>query len=603
MNYLVGKDISDALFLTNVRHKRALSLDTETTGLLPYHGDKVFAVIVSDGEDAYYWDTRSGTFPVGLVEVFLDEGRVWYLHNAPFDLHSLHSTFGQVPRGKIHDTAVGARVEYNDHFGAKPYSLDSCAARIGKAKSDEVKKYVDAHKLKTLIPVRGKKEPYEKLHFDQVPHDIMFEYACKDALVTYDVASSQIKEMIRVGKLLPKVPSPWEVMTTERSLAPVIFSMESAGVKVDLDFCEQALAFYQDEQKRLAAQFGEITGKAYKASPLLFQEVFSDEKSLWEYTEKGNPSFKSDVLEYFESPAAKTVMAIRNAKSRTDFVAGFIFFADKNGFVHPSFKSGGTATLRFSSSEPNFQNLTNDEDSPDEKFPIRRAIIPYAQDICIVSIDFDQQEYRMMLEYAGEMPMIERVLAGIDVHQATADLVGIPRRAAKTLNFGLLYGMGVGKLAKALKISYDEAKELKRLYFSKLPMVKKFIEQVTEVAERRGYVYNWAGMRYWCPNKDFAYGMPNRVIQGGGASIMKQSMVSISNYLQQEKAASRMMLTIHDELDFYMARGEFHHLEKIKKIMETTYPSKLLPLTVSINHSWRSLGDLSDGSPQEKLAS
>ncbi len=601
-NLYVNKDITDEAVCRRLFECKALSLDSETTGLLPYHGDRVFAIVVSDGKDTYYWNTRDGVFPPSLRVLFRNPHTVWYLFNATFDLHSLSETFGIIPEGVIHDCGVGARVEYNDHFGSEPYSLASCAERAGFAKDKTVELYVKEHKLKTLVPMKGKKEAYEKLHFDQVPDDIMFQYACQDAFITFHVGLKQVKRIVEIGRLLPDSPSPWDAMQVERKLTPVIFSMEKQGVKIDLDYSERGLQFYRDEQVRLAEEFRGITGKEYKASPKLFEEVFSDERDLWQFTEKGNPSFKSDILQYFESPAAKAVMAIRNAKSRCDFFANFIFFTDKNGIIHPSFKSGGTATLRFSSAEPNFQNLTNDDEDPDEQYPIRRAILPPDNDTCIISIDYDQQEYRMMLEYAGEMNLIEPVKNGMDVHQATADLMGVSRRAAKAINFGLLYGMGNAKLAKALKVSLEEAKELKKLYFSRLPKVKKFIDSVTATAERRGYVHNWAGVRYWCPNPEFAYGMPNRIIQGGGASIMKKSMVEIEAFFKRNNAQSRMILTIHDELDFYFHRSEFDLLPEVKKIMEQVFPSKLLPLTASINHSWKSLGDLADGLPKENIA-
>lgn len=578
-------------------HCGPLSLDTETTGLMPYHGDRVFMIVVSTGKDTWNYHTgKSVNLPRSLGAAFLDKNRIWFLHNAKFDMHAFWNTFGVVPKGRIHDTAIGARLVFNDYL---TYSLDACASRIGFKKSNAVEEFIRTHKLSRKDPIPGKKKKIDKKFYDQVPHEIMFEYACIDAEITHHLGMSQLSKMAELDALLPSAPKLTDFMEVERQLAPVLFEMERDGVLADQAYCAEAMEFYEKEIKRLEEEFKRGTGETYKASPKLFEKVFGDQKDKWSFTEKGNPSFDSDVLERFDSLSARLVLGIRNAKSRVDFFSTFLFFSDGNSCVHPSFNSGGTATLRFSSSEPNFQNLTNDEESETELRPVRRAIVP-PKDFCIVAFDYDQQEYRLLLDYAGQMDLIEAIKGGADVHQATADLMGVTRRAAKAINFGLLYGMGLDKLAAALKVSRDEAKRLKALYFQKLPNVKQIIHTITNVAETRGYVYNWAGVRYWCNDPKFAYKMPNRIIQGGGASIMKKAMVEIAPYLLERKAKSRMFLTVHDELDFYIHKDEFDLVKGIKYIMENVYVSKHLPLTVSVSHSWKSLGDLQDGEPSKE---
>lgn len=592
-------------FAAQVAKSKALALDTETTGLMPYHGDRIFALVLSDGRDTWYFrfDDSSSKLPQVLLDLFKDRERTWYLHNAKFDLHHLWKTFGvNGLAGAVHDTAIGARLEFNDHFS---YSLDACAERLGdgRVKSDEVAEYIKAHNLWEWENIPGKKTRRKIMHFQKVPDEIMMRYACQDAEVTFALGEHQVERIGAIDNLLPQngIPRLASVLDTERKLVQVVTNMECFGVKVNEEYCRQALEHYQEVQRQEAQAFHINTGKEYKASPKLFAEVFANEKDKWTYTEKGNPSFESDTLETFESLAAKNVLAIRNAKSRCDFFATFLDQSDANGFVHPSFNSGGTATGRFSSSEPNFQNLTNDEEAPDEKFPVRRAIVPPDPSYCIVSMDYKQQEYRLMLDYAGELELIDQVKGGADVHQATADLMGVSRKYAKTLNFMLLYGGGVKKLADALGISEPQAKELRGLYFSKLPRVRRLIEQVTNVAATRGYVYNWAGRRYWCENEEFAYRFPNRVIQGGGADIMKQAMVRIENEVLLV-SRSTMTLTVHDELVFYIHRNDLHIVPKIKQIMEEIYPAKLLPMEVDVSHSWVSLGDLKEGAPDPKDA-
>jgi len=570
-----------------------LSYDSETTGLSPHHGDKIFAISMSDGDDSWYLKVGD-KLPSYLLDMFSDPKRMWYMWNAKFDMHFLFEQFGVQIAGTILDGMVLARLEFNDHL---TYGLDACAKRIGLEKSDEVEKYITEHKLWEWETIPGKKIRKKNKHFDKVPHDIMMKYACKDAEVTFRVCNHLEKRVAEIDSLLPDAPKLASVALQEFLVTKAVFQMESGGLKIDEGYAEMALNFYQEEAKNAEAEFEKQTGKAYKASPKLFAEIFESEKDKWAYTEKGNPSFDSDAIKRFTHPVAKQILTLRDAKSRADFFASFAYFSDKNSFVHPTFNQAGTATGRFSSSEPNFQNLTNDEEAEEGTLSVRNAIIPTSSDYCIVSMDYDQQEYRMMLDYAGEMGLIDQVKAGVDVHQATADMMGVSRKYAKTLNFMLLYGGGVGKLAEALGISEYDAKKLRDLYFSKLPKVQQFIATVIRTAKQRGYVYNWMGRRYFC-DPEFAYKMPNRIIQGGGADVMKKAIVGIAKILETKK--STLFLTVHDELDFYIHRDEFHLIPQIKKIMEEAYPHKHLPLTVSISHSWKSLGELEDGPPREE---
>lgn len=590
--------VTHEAFLREVSESPVLAFDTETTGLMPYHGDTVFAITVANEHNAFYFDVTDGKFPEPLAKLFEDEKRTWYMHNAKFDLHAIYCTFEQLPpKGVVHDTAIGARLEFNDHIS---YGLDACVQRLGAGlvKDDAVMDYIREHKLWDWETVPGKKVRRKKMFFDRVPFEIMFKYACQDAYATWHLGVHQEAAIESIDGMLPEgTPALKSVLDTERELVKVVQDMESYGVAVDEEFCRIAMEYHQALIETAAQEFEVVTGRAYKASPKLFEEVFANEREKWSFTEKGNPSFESDTLQRFSNPAAKHILQIRDSKSRMDFFATFLYQADDKGIVHPSFNAGGTATGRFSSSEPNFQNLTNDEENPNELYPVRRAIIPPNSDYCIVSMDYKQQEYALMLDYAGEMDLIEEVKNGKDVHEATAQLMGTTRKYAKTLNFMLLYGGGVAKLAAALGITVEEAKRLRALYFAKLPRVERFIKQVMSVTETRGYVYNWAGRRYFCTSPEFSYRFPNRVIQGGGADIMKRAMVRIGKEVLPG-TRSTMALTVHDELVFYIHRADVGIVPKLKAIMEEVYPCKHLPMRVDVSHSWKSLADLEEGAPE-----
>ena len=591
----VDSEVSYAEFICcvfqNISTNTDLSYDSETTSLDPFHGSKIFAMTFCTGNNTYYVDPTK--FHIWQLKLIFEKSNVtWFMANPTFDLHHLWKNYNIKVAGKVWDVLTGARLEYNDHMS---YSLDSCARRVGLEKDNAVEKYIEEHKLWEWETIPGKKVRKKNKHYDQVPFEMMFEYACKDAEVTYELGQKLLKRHTQIDELMPEAPKLTDLMGMECQVTKAILDIEHHGVKVDEKYSKEAFDYYEEAQEIAKKEFKEITGKDFKASPKLYAEVFASEQSLWEFTDKGNPSFESDVIKKFKSQVAEKILTIRNAKSRCDFFAGFMHHSDSEGYIHPNFKQNGTSTGRFSSSNPNFQNLSNDEDGG-EAYPTRSAIIPPDQDYCIVSLDYDQQEYRLLLDYSGEMDLIEEVKKGVDVHQATADLMGVTRKEAKTLNFMLLYGGGSQKLADALGISLAEAQKLKQLYFSKLPNVKAFIQKVIAVAEARGYVHNWAGRRYFC-EREFSYRMPNRVIQGGGADIMKKAIIQVSELLSGKK--SRIFLTVHDELDLYIHKTEIHLISQIKNIMENIYPSKHLKLTVSVSHSWGNLGALKDGPPDD----
>lgn len=581
---------------------KELAIDTETTGLDLYQDDEVFAVSVANADDAWYFDKVEGdlgTFNASLAVLTpyaADPARTWIGHNLKFDLHGLANLLLHF-KGTLHDTQVSSRLVHNDLFS---YSLDDCLQRLGLPgvkKDDTVKTYIQQNNLWKWVVIPGKKVRKKRLFFDKVPREILFPYACKDARGAFILAKHNEEQIRKIDSLLPEAPKLYNVFKEECELVRTVFKMERNGITIDELYCNGGIRFYEDEKQTSEREFEAGTGHPYKASPKLFEKVFASDHANWEYTEKGNPSFETDVLKRFKHPAAKWVLKHRNAKSRIDFFSTFLFKADGTKRVHSNFNSAGTTTGRFTSSEPNFQNITNDEENKEEHFAIRKAIRPPDPDYCIVSMDYKQQEYCLMLDYAGEMDLIAEVKAGKDIHQATADLMGVTRKYAKTLNFMLLYGGGVKTLAEALGVSEEEARRLKALYFSKLPKVEKLIEQIISITKIRGYVFNWAGRRYFCDDRENAYRFPNRVIQGGGADIMKRAMNACQKILEGKK--SYIFLTVHDELNFYIHKDELDLVEHLKAAMEAAYTHRHLPLKVDVSHSWDNLGELQDGSPEE----
>jgi DNA polymerase-1 len=273
--------------------------------------------------------------------------------------------------------------------------------------------------------------------------------------------------------------------------------------------------------------------------------------------------------------------------------------------VHPNYNPDGAAHGRFSSSAPNWQNLTSEEGEESAEFIVRRAIIPRPGFVLIMP-DYDQMEYRLMFELACrivgyETPLVKEIKNGKDPHQATADLVSslgttLSRSRAKNGNFALLYGSGDAKLSETIGGTLTEAKALRKSIFGVAPEINIFIQNVMNTAERRGYIFNWLGRRCHFPDPRFAYKAPNYLVSGGCADIVKVAMNRIDEALRKKK--SRMIMTVHDELPCEVHESELTTVPLIvKTIMESVFPHQYLPLTCGMEHSFKSLGDKVKGFP------
>lgn len=584
-----------------------LAVDTETTGLRVWGSDTLFSIIISEGTGAFYFNfqdygTGEEEFGMGcllprswitaLQPIFNDQTRIIYMHNAKFDMGMLAKE-GIVFNCEIHCTQAIARVERNDHL---TYDLSSCAKRIGEEKLEVVEEYIKEHDLwKWEAEMGGKKTRTKLKFFNKVPLKIMQPYAERDALITYKLGTHQEKEIQELTNQSNNtaVRPLTNVLTMERKLTKTCFNMEKRGVLVDRDYCREAIAHEEKRYKSAALEFKSLTGIEFVDSGKALAVAFSRMGEEFPTTDKGNPSFTDDVLQGLNSPVARIVQEYRDAYKRCNtYFRSFLYHADGDGFIHPNMRQGGTATGRFSYSEPNFQNLTKEEDGGTNPFPVRRAIIP-PEDFIIVSIDYDQQEFRLMLDYAGEMELIKKIIGGYDPHQSTADIVGCGRRPAKILNFGLLYGMGVGKLAVSLGCSEAAARTYKEDYFEALPKVKKFIRGATITAERRKFVFTWFGRRLWFPDAKFAYKAANGIIQGGCADVAKVAMNKIDDFLVDKK--SYQAVQVHDELLFMVHKDELGIVPELVKIMGSVYPYKHIPLTCSPSFSLKSWGEMTEG--------
>lgn len=626
-----------------LRCVQKMALDTETTGLRPWHGDKLFSLILADSATSGYYfnfqayeglDHDLCLSPLHLRDLkvlFSDASKYWYMHNAKYDLSILWQDAIEI-HGTVHCTKAIARVEYNDHHS---YTLDSCLKRIGLEKDDAVEKYIKEHKLYEKRAIPGKATKEEVQFYNRVPFDIITQYGIRDATGTYSLGERQTASIEEQSQMLqPGLPPLRNVFHNERDLTKTVFRMERVGVRIDKEYCVQAASFETDRSNKAAEAYRKETGRDYKASNKDFEVIFASEKDKWvwgEPTKTGqvNPSFDSDTLKKFINPAAKNILELRDAKSKADFYYGFIYHSDSKGDVHPNFNPDGARHGRFSSSNPNFQNLTSEDilvckackkgheevvstcekcgssDLVSPEFLTRRAIIPHPGYIFVMP-DYDQMEYRKMFELACRLvgyktPLVELILSGKDPHQATADLVTargtlLTRSRAKNGNFATLYGAGLEQLAFTIGGTVEDARALRQSIFAVAPEVKIFINAIMNTVKSRGYVFNWYGRKNHIQNPNLAYKGSNYIVSGGCADVVKIAMNRIDAALVGKQ--SRMVMTVHDELPTEVHESEIATVPRMmNQIMQDAFPSKFLPLTAGMEWSAKNLADKTKGYP------
>ena len=586
---LVSKDIFNKS-IQDICKAEEISLDTETTGLFPYHGDRPFSVAISTPDTNYYFNfNKMVDIPADLIlpresfgrfQQIADMSPRIYMQNAKFDMHHMGLDWSVAT---IYCTEVMGRLRNNER---KSYSLANQAKLIGMEKDDTVMEHIKSAKLYEPRSRAGRE--WKQPCFEKAPFQMIAKYAMIDSEVTLMLGQAHMKFFEKQPAGTKK--NPMMVLVNESRLTRVVHRMEKTGVQCDMDYTENSLAKTDEQHTAALEKFKELTDVQFLDSSLVYSRVFHDtDAKRFVQTAKGNLEFSKPVLKTFEHPAANLVIEIRKLASDMNFFKQFLFAADAKGVIHTDYRQPGTRTGRFSSRNPNLQNLKKASED-DGDIVVRRAFVP-RPGFRFFMIDYDQMEYRMMLDYAGAMGLIKLVLSGLDVHTATANVAGVTRTIAKNVNFGTLYGQGMGSLAASIGVPVAEAARIQHSIFEAAPEVKKFINKVCHTAITRRQLYNWAGRCYQFPYKWMSYKAPNTLIQGGAAEVVRFAMTGISNFLAMKKCESRMLLNIHDELIFEIKDGEEDLIPRIKRIMETTYPHKHLPLTCGVECSAKSLAD------------
>lgn len=550
---------------------RVFAFDFETTGLSPYLGDRVFSLAFAWREDGliktdFYYQLPELDLKQ-FQPIFGDGSLIACAHNAKFEGRFLLSQ-GLFIRCKLWDTEVMSRVEFNNHMS---YSLLNCVARIGLKKGDAVKEYMDSHKLYTKNS-KGKKD----YHFDKVPREIIEPYNRLDAELSLRLYEKQ-RDTFR-GWNSSSEPI-GNVLRLELDTTPYLLDMEHRGIRVDAAYCQRALAHERSRSNSAKLEFERIAGRTFTDSAKSLLPIFERFKLSYGRTDKGNASFREEEIRSQSSnPIVKLLLEHRDAEKRgTTYFENFLSLAGQDGRIHANIRQGGTATGRLSCAEPNVQNFTDDDEST-TPFPVRRAFIA-DPGYKIVSMDYAQMEYRLLMDEAQEEKIIEAILGGLDVHQATANLMGVDRKTAKNCGFALLYGAGTDKLAHMSGITRQRAEEIRNTYFRSLPAVARYARGLIDYAGYSPFCYNQFGRRYFF-DRNFSYKYPNYRIQGGCSDIFRKALIQAGEVLVGKKSFA--MLPIHDELVFSIHDTEMHLIPELKRAMISAYTPKKLPMDVSI---------------------
>ncbi|WP_321334005.1 DNA polymerase I [uncultured Bacteroides sp.] len=554
--------------------KEILSLDTETTGTDPMEAELVGMSFSYAENQAYYVpvppDREEALKIVNEFRpVFENEQSLKVGQNIKYDMLILQN-YGVEVKGKLFDTMVA-------HYVLQP------ELRHGMDYLAEIYLHYQTVHIEELIGAKGKNQKNMR---DLSPEEV-YLYACEDADVTLKLKNILEKELKAndAEKLFYEIEMP---------LVPVLVDIESNGVRLDTEALKQSSELFTKRLRTLEQEIYKHADREFNiASPKQVGEVLFDKLKIVEKAKKtktGQYVTSEEVLESMrhKHEIVEKILAYRGLKKLlgTYVDALPLLINPKTGRVHTSFNQTVTSTGRLSSSNPNLQNIPiRDEDGKE----IRKAFIP-DDDCLFFSADYSQIELRIMAHLSEDKNMIDAFLSGYDIHAATAakiyktDISEVNpdmRRKAKTANFGIIYGISVFGLAERMNVDRKEAKELIEGYFATYPRVRAYMDKSIEVAREKGYVETIFHRKRFLPDINSrnatvrGYAERNAInapIQGSAADIIKVAMAGIYKRFREENLKAKMILQVHDELNFSVPLAEKEYVQQIViEEMENAY--------------------------------
>ena len=542
-----------------------LSLDTETTSTDPINAELVGMSFSIQENEAYYVPIPANQDEALKIvnefkEVFENKQSLKVGQNIKYDMLVL-SNYGIELQGPMFDTMIA-------HYVLQPelrHNMDYLA--------EIYLNYQTIH-IEELIGSKGKNQG----NMRDLPPEAIYKYACEDADVTlklYHILKKELEEH-QVSSLFYDIEMP---------LVPVLAYMERNGVRKNSGTLKESSRHFTSRMQEIEKEVHQLAGMDFNiASPKQVGEVLFDKLKIVTKAKKTKTGQYVTSEEVLESLRGKheivgKILEHRGLKKLlgTYIDALPLLVNPKTGKIHTSFNQTVTATGRLSSSNPNLQNIPiRNEDGKE----IRKAFIP--EDGCeFFSADYSQIELRIMAHLSGDKNMIEAFREGNDIHAATAakiykiaieEVTREQRSKAKTANFGIIYGISVFGLAERMNVPRSEAKELIDGYFETYPQIKEYMDKSIAVARENGYIETIFGRKRFLPDINShnavvrGYAERNAInapIQGSAADIIKVAMVKIYQRFMQENIRSKMILQVHDELNFSVYPDEKEKVQQI----------------------------------------
>ncbi len=563
-------------WLKKINKAALVAFDTETDSL-DYMSAQLVGLSLSVGEGDACYVPVAHDYPGAPDQLPLDEVleklRSWLEdgeqkkvgHHLKYDAHIL-ARYDIELRGMAFDSMLES---YVLNSVATRHDMDSVARQyLGK----ETIHYED-------VAGKGAKQ----LTFNQVDLETAAPYAAEDADITLQLHDA-------LWKKLGDVPSLRKVYEEiEQPLVPVLLGMEETGVLVDRAMLAKQSGELGKKMAELEKKAHELAGGPFNlGSPKQLQEILFEKQELpvIRKTPKGQPSTAEDVLvelaNDYELPAVIIdYRGVSKLKSTyTDKLP--LMINERTGRIHTSYHQAVAATGRLSSTDPNLQNIPI---RTEEGRRIRQAFVA-PEGYVLMAADYSQIELRIMAHLSADKGLLGAFEKEQDVHRATAaevfetaldDVTDDQRRSAKAINFGLMYGMSAFGLGKQLGISRGEAQEYVDLYFDRYPGVKRYMDDIRDTAREKGFVETVFGRRLYLPEinarnaqrRQYAERSAiNAPMQGTAADIIKRAMIAVDAWLQGQQPDARMIMQVHDELVFEVAKHEVDAVTaKVKDLM------------------------------------
>ena len=562
------------------------ALDTETTGTEPMMADLV-GMSFSDAKNRAYYVPVPANHDEALKivqafkPVFENEKSVKVGQNIKYDMIMLHH-YGVEVKGPLFDTMLA-------HYVLQPelrHNMDYLA---------EIYLHYKTIHIDELIGAKGKNQKNMR---DLDPIDI-YRYACEDADVTLQLKSILEEEMKKegVGQLFYEIEMP---------LVPVLVNMETNGVLLDTEALKQTSVLYNQRMNEIEQEIYKLANVKFNISSpkqvgdILFKDMKLIEKP--KKTKTGQYVTSEEVLESLrhKHPIVGKILEYRGLKKLLSTYIDNLpeLINPRTGRIHTSFNQAVTATGRLSSSNPNLQNIPVRDDDGKE---IRKCFIPDPG--CeFFSADYSQIELRIMAHLSGDANMIDAFNHDQDIHAATAakiykvsmeEVSKDMRRKAKTANFGIIYGISVFGLAERMGVERSEARQLIDGYFETYPQIKAYMDKSIEMARENGYVETIFHRKRYLPDINSrnatvrGYAERNAInapIQGSAADIIKVAMAHIYQRFRTYNLKAKMILQVHDELNFSVPTAEKEMVEKI--VMEEMERAYLMQVPLKADSGW-----------------